>query len=142
MCRGMIRWVQDYQVALLWVTGVCAALFVATLVLAPVLILRIPADYFAHRERPRRRGAGQRRIVRVALAAARNAVGYLCIMAGVAMLLLPGQGLLTVLIGFLLVDFPAKYRVEKWVVSRRRVLGAINWFRRRRGREPLVVRRG
>ena len=76
--------------------------------------------------------------MRWAVVAARNVLGYLCIIAGVAMLALPGPGLLTLLIGFLLVDFPGKYRVEKWVVSRRRVLRAINWFRRRRGRGELV----
>jgi hypothetical protein len=61
------------------------------------------------------------------------------IAAGIAMLVLPGQGLLTILIGFLMLDFPGKYRVEKWLVSRRRLLGAINWLRRRAGRVPLRI---
>ena len=59
------------------------------------------------------------------------------ILAGIAMLVLPGQGLLTILIGFLMLDLPGKYRVEKWLISRGRVLHAINWYRGKKGRPPL-----
>ena len=79
--------------------------------------------------------------MRVAASVLRNVLGLVCILAGLAMLVLPGQGLLTLLVGLLLVECPHKYRVEKWVVSRRRVLGAIHRFRRRRGKAALVVSR-
>ena len=55
------------------------------------------------------------------------------------MLVLPGQGLLTLLVGFLLVDAPGKYRLERWLVSRKAVLRPINWLRRRKGRQPLIT---
>ena len=60
-------------------------------------------------------------------------------LAGIAMLVLPGQGLLTLLVGFLLIDFPGKYRFEKWLVARRWVLQPINWLRLRRHQMPLRV---
>ena len=59
--------------------------------------------------------------------------------AGMAMLVLPGQGLLTLLMGFLLLDFPGKYRLEKWLFLRRRVREGVNWLRKRAGSEPLRV---
>jgi len=49
----------------------------------------------------------------------------------------PGQGLLTLLVGLLLMNFPGKYQLERWLVGRPGVLGALNWLRRRGGHEPF-----
>ena len=73
------------------------------------------------------------------LLAAKNLLGYLLIVAGIAMLLLPGQGVLTMLLGFIMVDLPGKYRFERWLVARPLVLRSINMLRRRAGREPLIL---
>jgi len=59
-------------------------------------------------------------------------------LAGIAMLVLPGQGILAILGGIELMDFPGKYRLERWIVSRPAVLRSVNWLRRRMGRPPLV----
>ncbi len=69
----------------------------------------------------------------------KNALGYLFVLMGIAMLVLPGQGILTIMIGVTLLDFPGKYRLERWLVSRRPVLRSINWLRRCAGREPLAT---
>lgn len=133
----LLQWIEDYQVLLYWLTGASAVLFAATLVIAPAMIVRIPPDYFTHARRPREKSdaQGARGIV---LRVAKNVLGYIFIIAGVVMLVLPGQGLLALLMGFLMVDFPGKYRAEKWLISKPRVLKAINWLRRRRGRAPLL----
>ena len=69
----------------------------------------------------------------------KNVLGAVLMIAGVAMLVLPGQGLLTMVLGFLLIDFPGKYRLERWLVARPMVHRPLNWIRRRAGREPLKV---
>ena len=69
----------------------------------------------------------------------KNLIGYVFVVAGIIMLMLPGQGILTIVIGITLLDFPGKYRLERWVVSRRPVLRSINWVRRRAKRGPLVI---
>jgi hypothetical protein len=133
----MLSWIGENKALVSWVVGAGIGLAVLTLVLVPVMLVRIPADYFAHATRPRlERRAGAWRL---ALRVLKNGVGVVLIVAGLAMLVLPGQGLLTVLVGFFMLDIPGKYRVEKWIVSRPRVLGAINWLRRKAGREPLRV---
>jgi hypothetical protein len=38
-------------------------------------------------------------------------------------------------------DFPGKFHVERWIVTRKPVFQAINWLRRRAGQAPLVVER-
>ena len=69
----------------------------------------------------------------------KNLGGYALVGAGVAMLVLPGQGLLTILIGLGLIDFPGKREFERWIVCRRPVGRALNWMRRRAHRPPLVL---
>ena len=54
---------------------------------------------------------------------------------------LPGQGLLTILIGISLVNFPGKYRLERYLVSRRWAQRSLNWVRKRGGKPPFELTR-
>jgi len=135
----MLYWIQEHRAVLYGLAAASFVMFVGTLIAVPALIVRIPADYFAREKRPPSRWTDQHPMVRLALAIGRNALGCVFIVAGIAMLLLPGQGMLTMLLGFLLLDFPGKYRSEKWLLSRRSVCRAVNWLRRRAGRDPLRV---
>lgn len=135
----MLEWVQEHRLALLWLTGASIVVFAASLVTVPILVARIPANYFAHAHRPPGMWAHRHPALRMTLLIAKNVFGWVLIVVGVAMLVLPGQGLLTVLIGFLLLDFPGKYRLEKWLVSRKSIARPINWLRGRTGHAPLSV---
>lgn len=113
--------------------------FVATLVLVPWLVVRLPADYF---EQPRRRPVlwGARHpALRMLVRLLKNVLGLVVIVMGLAMLVLPGQGLLSIVLGFLLLEFPGKFHFERWLVSRPPVLRAVNWMRERRGKEAIRV---
>jgi hypothetical protein len=135
----MFEWTRHHQ-AILWTLGAASiVVFFGSLLAMPALVVRIRADYFTHHKRPPGRWAGQHPVVRHLLRIGKNVLGYLFVLSGIAMLVLPGQGLLTMLVGFLMLDFPGKYRFEKWLVRRRYVLRPINWLRRRAGRSPLQV---
>lgn len=138
----MPDWLQEHQVLLYWLTGASVALFVATLIIVPVMIIRIPPDYFLHKKRHPRARTDRHPAARLALRVGRNVLGAVLILAGIIMLVLPGQGLLTILVGILITEFPGKYRLARWIVTRRRVLGAINWLRKKAGRPPLKVDAG
>lgn len=109
--------------------GVSLLMLLVSLVAVPWVCCRLPIDYLDP-DAPRA-GAGWFRRV------ARNVVGVLLLMAGILMLVLPGQGLLTMLVGLTLVDFPGKRRFVRRLLMRRRVLRVINGLRRRFGIEPL-----
>lgn len=112
--------------------------FVGTLMLVPVLVVRIPSDYFAEKRRHRwEPWAHEHPLIRWSLLIAKNVLGYILILLGIAMLVLPGQGVLTILIGIVLINFPGKYRLERWVVMRKPVLKTINRLRERAGHAPL-----
>lgn len=105
--------------------------------LAPAMILRIPADYFLPDRRIPLAERSRRPALRLLLLAGKNLLGALLLLAGVAMLFLPGQGLLTLVAGLIIMNYPGKYRFERWLVRRPHVLSAMNWLRRRYGRTPL-----
>jgi hypothetical protein len=59
--------------------------------------------------------------------------------AGIAMLVLPGQGVLTMLLGVMLMNFPGKYELERQIIQQPTILKALNWMRRRANRPDLIV---
>lgn len=135
----MFDLIKDYQLLLWWLAGASLAIFIASLFFVPAMIVRIPADYFAHEERPPSRWADRSPAFRMMVLVGKNVLGAILMVAGLVMVPLPGQGLLTSLVGFLLIDFPRKYRFEQWLVSRSAVHRPINWLRRRAGRPPLLA---
>ena len=124
----------------IWILAVFSVVsFVGSLMLIPVLVVRIPEDYFAETRRHRwEPWAHEHPVIRWSLLIAKNLLGYLFIVLGIAMLVLPGQGILTILIGIMFINFPGKYRLERWAVMREPVLRAINRLRQRAGRSPLI----
>lgn len=80
--------------------------FVASIVLIPWIIVQIPSDYFTHYKRQKYLWEGRLPITRRVFLFLKNVVGVLFIIAGVAMLFLPGEGILTIIVGLFFVDFP------------------------------------
>jgi hypothetical protein len=135
----LLAWLRSNEALLGWLAGASVAAFVGSLIAVPWLVVRIPADYFVRGERHRLPWADRHPLVRALLHVGKNLAGCLFIVAGLAMLVLPGQGLLTIVIGVLLLDFPGKRELERRIVARPAILRSINWLRKRGGRPPLVV---
>lgn len=116
--------------------------FVATVIGVPWFICRIPPDHFVRDDRPSFPFLPARSWVKLLGHALRNLLGVVLVLLGIAMLVLPGQGALTILIGLICLDFPGKRRFERWLVSRPAVARGINHLRRRAGQPPLELPRG
>jgi UPF0716 family protein affecting phage T7 exclusion len=69
----------------------------------------------------------------------KNMVGAIFLFAGFLMLFLPGQGILTMLIGISMLDFPGKRKVEAKLIGQPTVLQAINGMREKFGKPPLII---
>ena len=111
--------------------AVSSALFV-------VLVLLLPRRYFAAQ---RWRTFDERPAwVRWLVVVGKNLLGVLIIVLGIALSLpgIPGQGLLTVLIGALLLDIPGKHRLLRWIGARPGVIRSLNRLMAVFGRPPLV----
>jgi hypothetical protein len=82
--------------------------------------------------------------VRWAGALLKNLLGILLVMLGgiMALPIIPGPGILLLVLGVMLLDFPGKRRLEQWLVRRATVLNAMNRLRQRYGKPPLLVEHG
>ncbi|MCH8023740.1 MAG: hypothetical protein IIB43_03440 [Candidatus Marinimicrobia bacterium] len=83
---------------------------IGSLVAIPWLIARIPHDYFAGPKAPPLPWAQAHPAWRLLLSGLKNALGLILVLIGLALLVLPGQGVLTLLVGLMLLEFPGKRR--------------------------------
>ncbi len=133
----MLDWL--YSSSLVWPIFVLSvATFVGSLIMIPWILVRLPSHYFDERH-PRTWLKDHHPVLRKAGFVVKNLVGVGFLLAGIAMLVLPGQGLLTMLIGISFIDFPGKRALERKIVSVPVVLSAINGVRARFGHAPLIV---
>jgi hypothetical protein len=119
--------------------GLAVVSAVISLVVVAVAVARLPSDYFVNPAA--RRPLDRHPVLKVTLVIGRNLLGYFLIALGIILSLpgIPGQGLLTVLIGVMLIDFPGKHRLELWLLTRRGVLTAVNKIRFKLGKPPLAI---
>ncbi|MEL7087668.1 MAG: hypothetical protein AAGL98_04385, partial [Planctomycetota bacterium] len=109
-----------------WFTALAiasAGTLVLSLLALPVVAVLLPADFVVRKLDPaaaprptRRRHPVRRTIVRLL----KNTAGGVLAVAGLAMLILPGQGLLTLALAFLLLDLPGKARLEARLLNHKK----------------------
>lgn len=117
---------------LVWGLGAFSLVaLVASVLLVPWFLARLPAEYL--------RDGDTQHHHSMAFRVLRNALGVLLVMLGLVMLVLPGQGLLTLLVGLLLVDFRGKHALLVRFLSRPQVLSVVNKLRAKHGSPPLLA---
>jgi hypothetical protein len=135
----MLSYIQENENVLLIIGIVSLVSFLATLVIIPWIVLRIPADYFSKPRRVSLVSSDTHPSIKLIVLVVKNLFGIGVVLLGIALLVLPGQGLLTVLIGGMLIDFPGKYRCQRWLISREPVFRSANWLREKGNKNPLIV---
>ncbi len=135
----MIEWFAQHHALLAWMTGVSIVTFVASLLSLPWLVSRIPEDYFLREKRRPSPWKETHPAIRLGVLIGKNVLGLVLLLGGTLMLFLPGQGLLTMAMGILLLDYPGKFRLERRIVRVPQVSESLNWLRSKRGVGPLLV---
>ena len=139
----MIEWITQYWNSLTWGHfALGAVIFVACFTLSilrvAVVIVKIPANYFSsHYQQDFMPGSSW--LTRWGATIGKNIIGVILILAGIAMLVGPGQGVLTILIGLIMLDIPGKRPIEAKIIGRPTVLEAANKLRARYGKDPLLL---
>jgi hypothetical protein len=122
-----------------WPVGLALAVGVPTLtfLFGVAVVLWLPADYFVRSIPPPKRHP----VLQVTARILKNVLGWFMIPLGIfmALPLVPGPGLVFILIGVSLADFPGKQRLEERMLAYPPVLHAVNRMRQRHGRLPLQV---
>ena len=104
------------------------------------VIVSLPAEHFVSKPPPdswwRRH-----RIVRWTLLGLKNLLGLLVLPLGIFMTLpmVPGPGLVFVLLGLSLLDFPGKRKLERKLLRRPTVMRFLNDLRASFGKAPFVI---
>lgn len=137
MLGAVLSWIQSHPSLTLLLAGLSVLTFIGSILILPLLVAAMPVDYFVDAKRHEARVRRLHPLLYFTLRLFKNLLGWLLILAGLIMLVLPGQGLLTILVGLVLSDFPGKFALERRFACSKKVMGAFNWLRGRIGRPPL-----
>ena len=120
--------------------SISAATFVGSIAVVTFVLVKLPPNYF-HSSHAREFLTERHRAIRWAGIVFKNLIGLLLVLLGIIMSLpgVPGQGILTILLGIMLLDFPGKRGLELRLVSRPKVLQTINQIRRKFDKPPLML---
>ncbi len=129
-------WLAAHTVLVSVVGGLSMLLSLVGLALVPLVIARLPADFFLRLTQP---PAPVLRRPHPARVIGRNLLGMLLVVLGALLVPLPGPGALVALLGLALADFPGKRRFLAWVLRGQAVWRSINWLRRRAGRQEMLA---
>lgn len=125
-----------------WLVTASVLSLVVGVSLLPFFITRIPVDYFSHPHRHYMSASSRHPLIRLIIMGIKNLLGLVFIIAGLLMLILPGQGLLTLLVGLMIMNYPGKFTLERWIILRPYVLPAVNWLRTKYDHPPLLLSPG
>jgi hypothetical protein len=104
------------------------------------VLVKLPANYF-HSSHAREFLVERHPVLRAVGIVAKNVLGVVLVVLGVIMAVpgVPGPGVLSVLLGVMLLDFPGKRELETRIVSQPRVFSSINALRARFDKPPLIL---
>ncbi|HKY41915.1 MAG TPA: hypothetical protein VJM50_02385 [Pyrinomonadaceae bacterium] len=116
------------------------ASFLINLGIVSVILVKLPADHFS-KNRKTKFWHGSRPLLNAAKVIGKNIAGVFLVVLGIVLSLpgVPGQGLLTILLGIMLLDFPGRERLEQKLLSKPTIVNTINRLRGRFGKPPLVL---
>lgn len=135
--QTVVKWFEQHPWVVWAAMGLSLMTVLAALVVVPWLIVRIPADYFAHNRPPETRWGKMHPALHLFRWTAKNLVGAILVVAGFIMLFVPGPGVITMLIGLGLMDLPGKRAAERWIVARPPVFASLNKLRAKYNHPPL-----
>ena len=130
----IFTWLQSHQNILGWLGLLSLIMLVATLLAVPLIIVSLPSRYL---NEEKDRLSEIQSIWRWPFLVVKNMMGVLLVLAGLAMLVLPGQGLLTLAIGLGLMNFPGKRNLIRRLIGQPIVLRTINRWRAKAHKDPL-----
>ena len=127
----------NYKSYIFWLGAISFAIFVFSLLSIKWLVSLIPSDYFINKKTSKFKSKYP--VIWLVSMIIKNLIGYVLIIGGILMLILPGQGLFTIFIGLMMSNYPGKYFIERKFIAIPSVLKTINWLRKRSNQEPIKV---
>jgi hypothetical protein len=123
----------------IWVLAASVLVFFGSLVIAWLLILRLPEDHLCRPTPTNCRKTPQSPLSYFVRKTVLNSLGFILLMTGIIMQFTPGQGVLFILLGVTLMDLPYKHEMTRRLARRKGILRIINRIRRRSGKPALTT---
>jgi len=133
----MQMWIDFMHAHAGWVLAFSLISFVIGIISTPFIVSRIPMDYFVYDEKRAIANDSHHVVMRWLLACLKNMLGAILVVAGIIMLVTPGQGVLSILFGLMIMNYPGKYQLERWIIRRPVIFQAVNALRAKQGQPPL-----
>lgn len=140
-----MEWLSNFWAALTWSKVLLGALvlvisFAFSTMIVSIIMVKIPANYF-HSDYEHHFLTDKHPVLRWTVIIIKNIIGVLLILIGLVMAFpgVPGPGVLTILIGLILIDLPGKRKLEALIIERPTILSAVNKLRTRYDKPPLVM---
>lgn len=130
------NWISGHEKLIVQFGTASLVIFAITLILLPIIILKLPEDYFCSE---RRTSARKHSPPLLALVFIKNLIGFVFIVVGLFLLLLPGQGIITILIGLAITNFPGKHRMVRRITKQPAVGKTLNKIRQLGDQPPLQM---
>ena len=131
------EFLSDYKIYLVWLGTLSFIIFIFSLLSIKWLVALIPSDYFIKKNNSEFRSNYP--IFWLVSIIIKNLVGYTLIVGGILMLVLPGQGLLSIFVGLMLSNYPGKFYIERRFIAIPSVLKAINWLRKKSNTSSIRI---
>jgi len=114
--------------------------FSINLAIVSFVVVKIPANYFS-KDYSRAFLSDRPPVIRYLGVVGKNLLGALLVALGIVLSVpgVPGQGILTILLGIMLLDFPGRRSLEYKLVSTPSVFKTINKLRHRFGKPALLL---
>jgi len=135
----LIDLLHTYKNEIIVLAWLSIGLLFISIAIIPFIVIKIPENYFNQRYRIKVSKQSNHPFVAQVFTGLKNILGFIVVVLGILMLILPGQGILTILIGLFLMNFPGKYRLERRIVSQPHILKSLNWIRSKANKAPLMV---
>ncbi|HIE78400.1 MAG TPA: hypothetical protein EYP92_06235 [Candidatus Thioglobus sp.] len=135
MLSTITELLSDYQQYLVFVGIVSAIIFVISLILTPFLLGLIPSDYFIDQNRHKLRIENTAHLIVIII---RTLLGSILLLAGIIMLVTPGQGIMSIILGLFLMEFPGKRLLEDKLINHDPTFKALNWLRSKTGKSEFI----
>ena len=137
LINSFMIWFSDHPEVLIGLGISSILIFIISIIGISWFVAQIPEDYFLSLKIKPTKWQQQNPILRLSVLFGKNIIGFSLIVGGLLMLVLPGQGLLTIVTGLLLINYPGKYKLEQKLVAMPSVFKALNWIRVKANKPPL-----
>ena len=137
--EGLLNWIETHRSVLVWAGFFSLITVVITAVSVPFIINLLSEDYFVREKRRSSLKTPSQYVFFTVTMVFKNLIGVLLFFSGFLMLFVPGQGLITIFISLLFIDYPGKWKLQKTVVRNRKIYSVLNWIRRKGGKKEFRI---